>query len=351
MADLSLHDVFTPAEVARATGVDVRDVVSLVDSGEIAALPLTGRTVYLSHAEAVRAGRILIEVDRGSLRFGRAAGSVLFATDRSPHGWLDRPVRARAPFAISSVVHAALLAVVALATASMGAAAPARTTLTNTRLVYLVSPGPGGGGGGGGARKPLPAAAARRKGTRALSSPIPARQVPVAVAPPAATPAPMPVEAPVVTAPADNEEKVGVLEEPPAPSASEGPGAGTGAGAGAGAGAGDGLGDGVGDGDGGGTGGGPYRPGSGVEPPRVLREVKPLYTETARQRGIQGDVLLEIVVRRDGSVGDVRILQGLGHGLDQRAVEAVRQWRFAPARRLGADVDVMVEVAMEFRLR
>jgi TonB family protein len=83
----------------------------------------------------------------------------------------------------------------------------------------------------------------------------------------------------------------------------------------------------------------------------VLREVKPQYTETARQRGLQGDVLLEIVVRRDGSVGDVRIVQGLGHGLDQRAVEAVRQWRFAPAQRLGVPVDVMVEVAMEFRLR
>ena len=54
---------------------------------------------------------------------------------------------------------------------------------------------------------------------------------------------------------------------------------------------------------------------------------------------------------RDGSVGDVKILQGLGGGLNDRAVQAVRQWRFAPARRQGAAVDVIVEVAVEFKLR
>jgi protein TonB len=114
---------------------------------------------------------------------------------------------------------------------------------------------------------------------------------------------------------------------------------------------GSGSGSGVGQGEGGGTGGGPYRPGSGIEPPTLLREVKPDYTEEARRRGVEGDVVMEIVVRHDGSVGDVRIVQGLGAGLDARAVEAVRQWRFTPARRLGAPVDVIVEVAMEFKIR
>jgi outer membrane biosynthesis protein TonB len=47
----------------------------------------------------------------------------------------------------------------------------------------------------------------------------------------------------------------------------------------------------------------------------------------------------------------VRVLQGLGGGLNDRAVQAVRQWRFTPARRQGAPVDVIVEVAVEFRLR
>ena len=75
------------------------------------------------------------------------------------------------------------------------------------------------------------------------------------------------------------------------------------------------------------------------------------YTEEARQRSISGEVVMEIVVRRDGSVGDVRILRGLGGGLNDRAVQAVRQWRFAPATRLGSPVDVIVEVGVEFRLR
>jgi TonB family protein len=79
--------------------------------------------------------------------------------------------------------------------------------------------------------------------------------------------------------------------------------------------------------------------------------VKADYTEDARQRGIGGDVVLEIVVRRDGSVGDVKILKGLAGGLNDRAVQAVRQWRFSPARRQGAAVDVIVEVAVEFKLR
>ena len=56
-------------------------------------------------------------------------------------------------------------------------------------------------------------------------------------------------------------------------------------------------------------------------------------------------------MRRDGSVGDVRVLRGLERGLDQRAIEAVRQWRFTPAKRRGAAVDVIVEVAIDFKLR
>ena len=88
-----------------------------------------------------------------------------------------------------------------------------------------------------------------------------------------------------------------------------------------------------------------------MTPPRVLREVKADYTEEARQRNIQGEVVLEIVVRRDGTVTDVRLLEGLPSGLSDRAMAAVRQWRFSPATRLGQPVDVVVEVAVEFRLR
>lgn len=159
------------------------------------------------------------------------------------------------------------------------------------------------------------------------------------------------VVAPIVASPSDSRDVIGALEPTPSTASSRGPGTGGGVGSGSGTGIGPGEGSGVGPGSGGGTGGGPYRPGSGIEAPRLLKEVKPDYTEDARVRGVEGDVLLEIIVRRDGSVGDIRILQGLGAGLDQRAVQAVRQWRFAPSRRLGVPVDVVVEVAVEFKLR
>ena len=177
-----------------------------------------------------------------------------------------------------------------------------------------------------------------------------ARVKPVVERPP--DPAPTPVlAAPVVAAAPDPAERDGVIERGRDTASSQGSGSAGGAGTGLGTGNGGGSGSGIGDGSGGGTGGGPYRPGSGIDPPRLLREVKAVYTEEGRRRSITGDVLLEIVVRRDGSVADVSVLRGLGAGLDQRAVEAVRQWRFSPARRFGTPVDVVVEVAVEFTLR
>jgi TonB family protein len=246
------------------------------------------------------------------------------------------------------------------------------------RLVFLATPGPGGGGGGGGLKQPAPPPRAQMKGTSALKSPVPpprprpaakpdpkAREIPPPPVRPKpvekpAEPAPAPpppekpmpqVVAPVVTAPADQRDRAGVLTESASEADSHGPGSGGGVGTGTGTGIGEGQGPGIGPGSGGGTGGGPYRPGSGISPPGLLREVRPDYTEEARKRGIEGEVVVEVVVRRDGSVGEVRLVQGLGGGLDQRAIDAVRQWRFSPARRHGTPVDVMVEVAVEFKLR
>jgi TonB family protein len=241
-------------------------------------------------------------------------------------------------------------------------------------MVFLITPGPGGGGGGGGLKNPLPARKVERKSIKRPQTQVPkatpervlaSRRVveepPRPVPPPA--PVPKPIEktpdplpsrvliAPVVATAGSDRDREGVVERGTASGESQGAGVGGGAGTGQGVGSGEGLGAGIGDGSGGGTGGGPFRPGSGIEPPRLVREVKAEYTDEARRRGITGDVVLEIVVKRDGSVGDVTIIQGRGAGLDQRAVAAVRQWRFSPARRRGEAVDVIVEVAVEFTLR
>ncbi len=160
-----------------------------------------------------------------------------------------------------------------------------------------------------------------------------------------------PVMAPIPTKPADDRDREGLLTKTTQTEPSSGSGAGGGVGSGKGTGLGDGDGSGVGDGSGGGIGGGPFRPGSGVEPPRLLREVRADYTDDARRANLEGEVELEIVVRRDGTVGDVKILNGLGLGLNDHAVQAVRQWRFAPGRMKGTPVDVVVEVCVEFKLR
>jgi TonB family protein len=342
-------EVFTFDEVARAAGVSRGSVDRLVARGGV-------RIVdggYLSRAEAMRAVRALADPA------GSAAHHEMFSptegTRRTPG----------LPIAVSSAIHAAIIGFVVLSTTLglMETEAAISPEVRNElmRMVFLNIPGPGGGGGGGGLRQKAPPPKAERKGERRLSSPLPERRqpepirpVPQPIDPPKPTlehePLP-PLVVPIATAPADGRDRVGVLEETTAQNDSRGPGTGGGAGSGSGTGLGEGEGPGVGPGSGGGTGGGPYRPGSGISPPRLLREVKPDYTEEARQRGVEGDVLLEIVVRRDGTVGEVKLLEGLGAGLDQRAVQAVRQWRFEPARRQGAPVDVMVEVAVEFKLR
>jgi len=56
-------------------------------------------------------------------------------------------------------------------------------------------------------------------------------------------------------------------------------------------------------------------------------------------------------VRRDGSVGNVRVVRSLDPGLDRSAMDAVRQWRFSPAHRHGEAVDLLVEVSVRFNLR
>jgi protein TonB len=96
-----------------------------------------------------------------------------------------------------------------------------------------------------------------------------------------------------------------------------------------------------------------YRPGSGVTLPRVLREVKPQYTSDAMRAKVQGTVLLQCVVKADGSVGDVQVVRSLdsAFGLDQEAIKAARQWRFAPGTRLGEPVPVLVTIELTFTLR
>jgi len=345
-------DVYSASEIAQAAGVPVSSVEWLVAEGRIA--PLSATLPFFRQDQAVAAVQLL-----------RASGvhnaAFLFDQPTFVH------TSPRFPVAVSSTLHAGIAAAIVFISTVGFTQASSREEIpldkVETRLVFLAQPGPGGGGGGGGLRQKLPPPRALRKGTQHLDSPIPVRKAPKPIEPtpkpepppppPPEKPEPLPpVVAPVATVASNDKDRAGVIDVPaPKESESRGPGAGGGVGTGTGTGLGSGDGSGIGDGSGGGMGGGPYRPGSGITPPQILKEVKADYTEDARRRGIEGEVVLEIVVRRDGSVGDVKLLHGLTGGLNDRAVDAVRQWRFAPARRLGQAVDVIVEVAVEFKLR
>jgi TonB family protein len=133
---------------------------------------------------------------------------------------------------------------------------------------------------------------------------------------------------------------------------STGTGSGGGVGTGDGTGIGSGQGPGVGPGSGGGTGGGVFRPGGTVTAPRVLTEVKAAYTSDALNHRIQGTVVVEAIVTRDGRPTQIRLLRSLDPGgLDEQAVAAVAQWRFEPGRLAGAPVDVLVTISLDFWIR
>jgi protein TonB len=219
---------------------------------------------------------------------------------------------------------------------------------TNEEIVWLAEPGPGGGGGGGNSM-PEPPKKAELPGEDKITVP--------AVKPPEPIPDPTPqveeppplepqMNIPAQTMAAAAEASPGVIDSNAASdSVSTGSGSGTGAGAG--------QGSGLGEGSGGGTGGGVYRIGSGVESPRLLRSVRPNYTSEAMRAKVQGLVRLEGIVLPDGTVGDVRVLRSLDpvFGLDEEAIKAAKQFRFAPGTRQGQPVAVIVSFEIEFTLR
>ena len=347
-------EVYSTREIALAAGVPHERVVAALGRSDL----------FLGHDEAVRLGRSLVAGDatlrsNSSTARPSAARPTLFASvTEGPAPGHSKGVS----LAVSSTVHAGLIAgAIFLATFGMSPKASALATESQPaetlRLVYLNIPGPGGGGGGGGLRQPrrrrrfakvgrrsaarAPSQAtaesrAGRRSARATSSAARGRAAPVLVAP-------------IISAPADT--AIGSAcsnRRRPRYRATARAGRRRGNRHRRRLGSGDGSG--IGPGSGGGTGGGPFRPGRASSRRACFARSRPT---TPRTRGAAASRVKSCWNCRqpDGSVGDVRILKGLGAGLNDRAIQAVRQWRFAPATRQGSPVDVIVEVAVEFKLR
>lgn len=136
----------------------------------------------------------------------------------------------------------------------------------------------------------------------------------------------------------------------PGPKAPAGNPAGSGTGTGTGTGTGSGSGSGSGNGSGNGSGEGRGVP---VKPPRLLREVAPVYPASARNSGATGVVTVRILVGADGSVEDVTVVGSSGNGaMDNSVVTAVNKWRFNPAKdKYGQNARCRVTRAVSFNLR
>src|SRR4051794_5586139 len=92
---------------------------------------------------------------------------------------------------------------------------------------------------------------------------------------------------------------------------------------------------------------------AGVTLPQPTRQVKAQYTAEAMRQMIEGDVLLSVVVKADGSVGAVDVKESLDsvYGLDESAVKAMKEWAFKPGTKDGRPVGVRVDVKMKFTLK
>jgi len=204
-----------------------------------------------------------------------------------------------------------------------------------------------GGGGGGGDRSPLPASKGRlpKPSLRQFTPPMAVVNNPN----PRLTMEPSIIAPPDVNLPNVNMAQYGdplAKMGPP----SNGPGSGGGIGSGSGGGVGSGKGGGFGPGEGGGVGGGVYRVGGGVTAPIVLSKKDPEYSEEARKAKYQGTVLLAIEVSPNGTASNIKVMRSLGLGLDEKAMEAVRQWKFKPGYKDGKPVTVAATIEVNFRL-
>jgi protein TonB len=131
---------------------------------------------------------------------------------------------------------------------------------------------------------------------------------------------------------------------------SNGTGSGGGIGSGSGGGIGVGSGAGVGEGHGGGTGGGVFRVGGGVSKPRLVYAPDPEYSEEARKAKFMGTCTLSLIVGADGRARDIQVSRSVGLGLDEKAIEAVKTWKFDPAMKDGKPVAVAIAIEVTFHL-
>lgn len=270
------------------------------------------------------------------------------------------------PLSVSVLVHLAvftLLAVPITRNAIVGEAVPPHELLIRFYEKGAKGPGGGGGGGGSGGRKPTAYIRARfeapepEQPSKPREAPIAPRKLPPLVFGDTLQVPDLPTDTELLFGSVFSPDAVdspglsfdvgadlgGIDREP-----SSGTGGGIGGGKGTGVGPGEGWG--VGPGRGGGFGGGDYKPGGYDIEPVVVYKVDPEYPPKAVERSVRGEVILKILVRKDGSTEVLGVLKSLPYGCVEAAVRAANQWRFKPALKDGEPVEVVGIIEVEFDL-
>ena len=262
--------------------------------------------------------------------------------ESTPIPVVDRMAVKRDPTstAIAVVIHALIILLIAwmmVKHISMGTKA-----VTTLVPVELLTPPPAppraqAMGGGGGQRGPTPVT----KGT-------PPKFADMQIVPPKAPPM---VDPKIKIEPTIEVQKdVKMASSLPQIGVANSPIIGMSMGNGSGTGLGSGNGSGLGPGSGGNTGGGPRRIGGGVSAPQLIYQVEPEFSEEARKAKVAGNVLVNLWVDTNGLPSHVRVIRGVGMGLDEKAVEAVRQYKFRPAMENGKPVLVELNVEVNFQI-
>ena len=251
--------------------------------------------------------------------------------------------------AIHIMALAAIIAATYLGRKMVDVIKPPQTVLliAPDNIALPASKNESGGGGGGGDRDKLQASPGRlpRQSMQQITPPMAVvrNQHPQLEVPPT-------IVAPDIHLQQPNLPDLGdpLSRLPSVPS--NGVGSGSGIGSGSGGGVGSGEGPGYGPGHGGGVGGGVFRVGGGVSAPRAIYMPDPEYSEEARKVKQMGVVVLQLVVGPDGNPRDIQVIRSLGMGLDEKAIEAVKKWRFDPAKKDNKPVAVLVSVQVDFHL-
>ncbi|MGC1871512.1 MAG: TonB family protein [Acidobacteriaceae bacterium] len=203
-----------------------------------------------------------------------------------------------------------------------------------------------GGGGGGGLHQPVEA----EKGHLPPVEKAPINPPELQVDHPKLAVAPAVVMPQQIKLPNNNMPNLGIPQSTQVVMKSQGTGSGSGFGVGGGGGIGAGNGGGIGSGTVGGYGGGVMTVGGGVTAPVVIHRVVPEFTDQARRVKFQGVASIGLIVDAQGNPEDVHVVHPLGMGLDQKAVEAVRQYKFKPAMFQGHPVPVQLVIDVDFHM-